>query len=60
LCKPHGPEFGDPVVNSPLLRLEPFDQDVPRITSSLRFGTRTDREQAMEDKVRSVEEKLRR
>jgi uncharacterized protein (TIGR00106 family) len=33
---------------------------VPRITSSLRFGTRTDREQAMEDKVRSVEEKLRR
>jgi uncharacterized protein (TIGR00106 family) len=33
---------------------------VPRITSSLRFGTRTDREQGMEDKVRSVEEKLRR
>jgi uncharacterized protein (TIGR00106 family) len=32
---------------------------VPRITSSLRFGTRTDREQHMEDKIRSVEEKLR-
>ena len=32
---------------------------VPRITSSLRFGTRVDREQHMEDKVRSVEEKLR-
>lgn len=30
----------------------------PRITSSLRFGTRTDREQSMDDKVRSVEEKL--
>ena len=30
----------------------------PRITSSMRFGTRTDREQHMEDKVRSVEEKL--
>jgi uncharacterized protein (TIGR00106 family) len=31
----------------------------PRITSTLRFGTRTDREQRMEDKVRSVEERLR-
>ena len=31
---------------------------VPRISTSLRFGTRTDREQTMEDKVRSVEEKL--
>jgi len=30
----------------------------PRITSTLRFGTRTDRAQSMEDKVRSVEEKL--
>ena len=30
----------------------------PRITSSLRFGTRTDREQSIEDKVRSVESKL--
>ena len=31
---------------------------VPRITSTLRFGTRTDRNQHMEDKVRSVEQKL--
>ena len=30
----------------------------PRITTTLKFGTRTDREQTMEDKVRSVEEKL--
>jgi uncharacterized protein (TIGR00106 family) len=30
----------------------------PRISSSLRFGTRTDRLQSMDDKVRSVEEKL--
>ena len=33
---------------------------VPRISTSMRFGTRTDREQTMEDKVRSVEEKLAR
>jgi len=33
---------------------------VPRISSTLRFGTRTDRKQTMEDKVHSVEEKLRR
>jgi uncharacterized protein (TIGR00106 family) len=32
---------------------------VPRISSTLRFGTRTDRDQSMEDKVRSVQEKLR-
>jgi len=31
----------------------------PRITSTLKFGTRTDRQQTMDDKVRSVEEKLR-
>jgi uncharacterized protein (TIGR00106 family) len=31
---------------------------IPRITSTLRFGTRIDREQHMEDKVRSVQEKL--
>jgi len=31
---------------------------VPRISSTMRFGTRTDREQTMEGKVRSVEEKL--
>lgn len=30
----------------------------PRISSSLRFGTRTDRPQTMDDKIRSVEEKL--
>ncbi|MBN1517538.1 MTH1187 family thiamine-binding protein [Candidatus Sumerlaeota bacterium] len=30
----------------------------PRISSTLRFGTRTDREQSMEDKVRSVEQRL--
>jgi uncharacterized protein (TIGR00106 family) len=31
---------------------------VPRISTSMRFGTRSDRGQTMEDKVRSVEEKL--
>ena len=31
---------------------------VPRISSSMRFGTRIDREQTMEEKVRSVERKL--
>ena len=30
----------------------------PRIATELRVGTRTDRHQTMEDKVRSVEEKL--
>ena len=30
----------------------------PRITSTLRFGTRIDREQTMEDKIVSVENKL--
>jgi uncharacterized protein (TIGR00106 family) len=30
----------------------------PRISSSLRFGTRTDRDQGMEDKIRSVRSKL--
>jgi uncharacterized protein (TIGR00106 family) len=29
----------------------------PRITSTLRFGTRTDREQTMDEKVRSVEKR---
>jgi len=32
---------------------------VPRISTSMRFGTRVDREQSMEDKVRSVERKLK-
>jgi uncharacterized protein (TIGR00106 family) len=35
------------------------EMGAPRISSSMRFGTRTDRAQSMEDKVRSVEEKLR-
>ncbi len=35
------------------------ENGVPRITTSMRFGTRTDREQSMEDKVRSVEDKLK-
>ena len=30
----------------------------PRITTSIKVGTRTDRTQSMEDKIRSVEEKL--
>jgi uncharacterized protein (TIGR00106 family) len=30
----------------------------PRISSTLKFGTRTDREQTMEDKVRSVADRL--
>jgi uncharacterized protein (TIGR00106 family) len=32
---------------------------VPRISTTMRFGTRVDRDQHMEDKVRSVEEKLK-
>jgi len=32
----------------------------PRITTSMRVGTRTDRTQSMADKLRSVEEKLSR
>lgn len=31
----------------------------PRISTTIKLGTRTDREQTMQDKVRSVEEKLR-
>jgi uncharacterized protein (TIGR00106 family) len=31
----------------------------PRISSTLRFGTRTDREQTIEDKIDSVTKKLR-
>ena len=30
----------------------------PRITTTIKLGTRTDRAQSMEDKVRSVREKL--
>ncbi len=31
---------------------------VPRITASLRIGTRIDKEQSMDDKIKSVQEKL--
>ena len=34
------------------------EMGAPRISSTLRFGTRTDREQTMEDKIKSVQEKL--
>lgn len=34
------------------------EMGVPRISSTIRLGTRTDRDQTMEDKVRSVQEKL--
>lgn len=30
----------------------------PRITTTIKLGTRTDRNQSMEDKVRSVQEKM--
>lgn len=33
-------------------------QGIPRISTNMRFGTRTDRAQTMQDKIRSVEEKL--
>jgi len=34
------------------------EMGAPRISTTLRVGTRTDRDQTMDDKVRSVEEKL--
>ncbi len=34
------------------------DMGAPRITTTIKLGTRTDRNQSMEDKVRSVQEKL--
>jgi uncharacterized protein (TIGR00106 family) len=34
------------------------DRGVPRISSTIRLGTRIDREQSIEDKIRSVQEKL--
>ena len=34
------------------------EMGAPRITTTLKVGTRIDREQTMEDKVRSVQEKL--
>ncbi len=35
------------------------EMGAPRVSTVLKLGTRTDREQKMGDKVRSVEEKLR-
>lgn len=35
------------------------EMGAPRISSSIRLGTRTDREQSMEDKIKSVEMKLK-
>ena len=34
------------------------DMGAPRVTTTIKVGTRTDRLQSMEDKVRSVQEKL--
>ena len=34
------------------------EMGAPRISSTIRLGTRTDRKQSLDDKVRSVEEKL--
>jgi uncharacterized protein (TIGR00106 family) len=34
------------------------EMGAPRIHSTIRVGTRTDREQTIEDKIRSVQEKL--
>ena len=34
------------------------DMGVPRISTTIRLGTRIDRDQTIEDKIRSVEEKL--
>lgn len=34
------------------------EMGAPRITTSMRLGTRTDREQSMEDKIQSVRGKL--
>lgn len=34
------------------------EMGAPRITTTIKLGTRIDREQSMEDKVRSVREKL--
>ena len=34
------------------------EMGAPRISSTIRLGTRTDREQTMEDKIKSVQSKL--
>lgn len=35
------------------------DMGAPRITTTIKAGTRTDRAQTMEDKIKSVEDKLK-
>lgn len=35
------------------------EMGAPRITTTIKLGTRTDRKQTMADKIRSVQEKLR-
>ena len=35
------------------------EMGAPRVSSSLKIGTRTDRMQTMDDKIRSVEDKLK-
>ncbi|MGD8603878.1 MAG: MTH1187 family thiamine-binding protein [Anaerolineales bacterium] len=37
---------------------ELHDMGVPRISSSIKIGTRTDRDQSMQDKIDSVDSKL--
>ncbi|MGE5436309.1 MAG: MTH1187 family thiamine-binding protein [Syntrophothermus sp.] len=39
--------------------LEVHELGSPRISSTLRFGTRIDKEQSMDDKITSVESKLK-
>jgi uncharacterized protein (TIGR00106 family) len=34
------------------------EMGVPRLSSTMRFGTRTDRAQSMEDKIRSVSDQM--
>jgi uncharacterized protein (TIGR00106 family) len=35
-----------------------YEMGAPRVSTTIRLGTRMDREQSLEDKVRSVKEKL--
>lgn len=35
------------------------EMGAPRVSTNIRIGTRTDREQSMDDKIKSVQEKLR-
>ena len=41
------------------LCIVPIGMGAPRITTTIKLGTRTDRTQTMEDKVNSVNKKLR-